>query len=93
MLPIRDENPSRIFPFVNWAIIIACISIFIWTAIRGQSNFEAIVEAYGLSPSRVLRGDAQYTFLTSIFLHGDLLHLLGNMLRDALDPSSGVRMK
>lgn len=80
MLPIRDENPSRIFPFVNWAIIIACILIFLWTASRGQSGFEAIVEAYGLSPSEILRGAALQTFLTSIFLHGDLLHLLGNML-------------
>jgi membrane associated rhomboid family serine protease len=80
MLPIRDENPSSLFPLVNWSIIISCVMIFIWMASGGQSNFERIVEVYGLSPSRVMRGDAQYAFLTSIFLHGDMFHLFGNML-------------
>jgi membrane associated rhomboid family serine protease len=80
MLPIRDENPSRIFPLVNWLIIASCALVFLWAFSGGPYRFERIIEAYGLSPSRVMRGAALHTFFTSIFLHGDLIHLLGNML-------------
>jgi len=46
-------------------------------------NFESVIETYGLVPSAVIysRDIATYsTFFTSMFLHGDLLHLGGNML-------------
>jgi len=46
-------------------------------------NFESVIETYGLVPNAVIhsRNIATYsTFFTSMFLHGDLLHLGGNML-------------
>lgn len=36
--------------------------------------------SYGLIPANVLNGNQLYTFLTSMFLHADLIHLGGNML-------------
>jgi membrane associated rhomboid family serine protease len=30
MIPISDENPTTRVPIVNWAIIIACVVVFIW---------------------------------------------------------------
>ena len=70
MIPIGDENPSRIFPVVNWAIIITCIGVFIWQTSSGVDFFRETIEVYGLTPSEVLRGEALYSFVTSIFLHG-----------------------
>ena len=38
------------------------------------------VWSFGLIPALVIRGENIYTLLTSMFLHGDILHLLLNML-------------
>ena len=80
MIPIGDENPSRIFPVVNWAIIITCIGVFIWQTSSGVDFFRETIDVYGLTPSEILRGEALYSFVTSIFLHGGIVHIIGNML-------------
>jgi len=80
MFPLKDENPSSILPYVNWLLILLSIVIFIWQLTGGSAHYESVVENYGLSPSRIMLGGAYYTFLTSMFLHGDLLHIGGNML-------------
>jgi membrane associated rhomboid family serine protease len=80
LIPIGDENPSRIFPVVNWAIIITCIGVFIWQTSSGVDFFRETIDVYGLTPSEILRGDALYSFVTSIFLHGGIVHIIGNML-------------
>lgn len=46
-------------------------------------NFESAIYTYGLVPNAVIHGGNLITFstfLTSMFLHGDLFHLGGNML-------------
>lgn len=48
-------------------------------AVPGQAIFRASM-SYGLIPNNVLHGNQLYTFLTSMFLHADLIHLGGNML-------------
>jgi len=45
----------------------------------GQAIYTASM-SYGLIPDNVLHGNQLYTFLTSMFLHADLIHLGGNML-------------
>jgi len=45
----------------------------------GQAIYTASM-SYGLIPNNVLNGSQLYTFLTSMFLHADLIHLGGNML-------------
>ncbi|MDH5200717.1 MAG: rhomboid family intramembrane serine protease [Candidatus Bathyarchaeota archaeon] len=80
MLPIGDENPTRLTPVVNWSIIAACILVFLWQTSSGSSFFNYTLFYYGVVPSRVAYGEGLYTFVTSTFLHGSWLHLLGNML-------------
>ena len=46
----------------------------------GAARYEDLILAYGLIPAYVLAGERLYTIVTSMFLHGGLAHLLGNML-------------
>lgn len=57
-------------------VIIACIlvSILCW---RGRPDL--VMEYLAFSGENLLKGRV-WTLITSLFLHGDLLHLLGNML-------------
>jgi membrane associated rhomboid family serine protease len=83
MLPIRDENPTRTTPFVNWALIAANVVAFaieyIWIVAQGESF---VVAGYGLVPARIAAdpGGEAFTILTSMFMHGGIAHLGGNML-------------
>jgi membrane associated rhomboid family serine protease len=82
-LPLKDINPSRAFPFVNYLLIAANVLGYVVEslAIR-QSGAAAILAGYGVVPTRLLAdppGEA-LTLLSSMFMHGDLTHLLGNML-------------
>jgi len=80
-MPIRDENPSRSTPFVTYALILANIAVFayeVMLAMYGQ--LEEFIYTYGMIPALVSQGEALHTLLTSMFLHGGVFHLLGNML-------------
>lgn len=89
MIPLRDDNPSGSVPFVSFTLIAACTLLFAWQVSLGPANRDFIF-AYGLIPA-LLFGDAALdpslarvpaaaTVFTSMFLHGGLLHFVGNML-------------
>jgi membrane associated rhomboid family serine protease len=80
MFPIRDENPSRTTPIVTWIIIAVNIFIFIYTYIIDGVNFEKYIFSFGTIPEKILRGESIYTLLTSMYMHGGLMHIFGNML-------------
>ena len=78
MFPIRDHNPSERTPYVTWALIALNVGIFI-SYYRLFSNDVAISNFFyrwGLVP----RASYPETFVTSMFLHGSIMHLAGNML-------------
>jgi membrane associated rhomboid family serine protease len=75
MIPLRDTIPSSSVPVVNYLIIAVNVVVFIYEAALGR-QIEAFILTYGLVPR-------DFTFpslVTSMFLHGSWLHLLGNML-------------
>ena len=89
MIPLKDDNPTRTVPFVNYAVIVACVLVFLWQVSLGR-RMEAAIYAFGLIPD-VLIGDARLppeialvpawaTVFTSMFMHGGWMHLIGNML-------------
>jgi membrane associated rhomboid family serine protease len=89
MIPLRDENPSRITPLVTYAVFGACIVAFLWQLSLGE-RMQAAVYSLGLIPA-VLFGVVDLppplqvvppvaTIFTSMFLHGSLLHIGSNML-------------
>jgi membrane associated rhomboid family serine protease len=75
MIPLRDTIPSRRRPVVNYAIIATNVAVFVYE-MRLGGDLDAFVVRYGLIP-RVL---SVPTIFTSMFLHGSLMHVLGNML-------------
>jgi len=82
MFPIRDHNPSRGTPFVTWTLIAVNVLVFVSYAglLRNEAAIGAFFGQWALIPARVAAGEGYATFLTSMFLHGGWLHLLGNML-------------
>ena len=83
MIPIKDENPTQTFPFVNYLLIAANIAAFVWELLLiYQSGASATIAGYGLVPARVLADPAgeAFTIASSMFMHGDVVHLAGNML-------------
>ncbi len=71
MFPVRDIVERRTFPFVNIALIVINIAIFLWSL----SDFEYIVLTYGFTPIDW----TPLTVFSSMFLHADPAHLIGNM--------------
>lgn len=86
MIPLRDTTKSEGFPFINITLIIISVSVFLYEASLGQ-NMIIFIYDYGLVPEKVISSasdsgiyDRLYPFLSSMFLHGGWLHLIGNML-------------
>jgi membrane associated rhomboid family serine protease len=83
MFPIKDQNPTRTFPFVNYLLIAANIAAYVWESLLiRQSGEAAVVTGYGLVATRLLTdpfGEG-FTIFTSMFMHGGLAHLGGNLL-------------
>ncbi len=80
MIPLRDHNPSRRFPFINYLLIIVNVAICIYTYTLPLPALEDFFSRFALTPAIVLQGENLLSFLTSMFLHAGLGHLLGNML-------------
>ena len=82
MFPIRDHNPSNRTPAVCYALIVANVLIFLSyvPALGNPALLSAVWDDYALIPSEVAGGQGGITVLTSMFLHGGWMHLIGNML-------------
>ncbi len=80
MIPIGDENPRTITPFVNYAIILVNTIIYLYEYIVPSKVYDEIIVEYGFIPARFLQTFNFLPIFTSMFIHADLLHLLGNML-------------
>jgi membrane associated rhomboid family serine protease len=82
MIPLKDENPTHITPFVNYSLIAINILVFVYQTFI-TPDAEAFVMDYALIPAQLLqemdlRNIAR--LFTSMFMHGGILHLGGNML-------------
>jgi membrane associated rhomboid family serine protease len=87
-IPLKDENPTRTIPFINYTLILSNVLVFFYELSLSQRAQTALASLYGTVPIRFAHllsghGHAEATFLplfTSMFLHAGILHLLGNML-------------
>jgi len=74
MIPLRDSTPSRTFPIVTVLIIILNLYVFYQELLLGNS-LEGFINYYGLVPAAF----RPINLLTSMFLHGGWMHVIGNM--------------
>jgi membrane associated rhomboid family serine protease len=90
MIPLKDDLPSALKPCVTISLIAGCAGVFLWQKSLDAAASRQAVAALGAIPA-VLLTDARlppdYQWiprfaspLTSMFLHGGWMHLLGNML-------------
>ncbi len=89
MIPIRDTAPCYTKPYVSWALMFICISIFLLLEASPERLHRYIIYIYGMVPARythpgwaIAMGypvDYYLSFLSNLFLHGGWLHLIMNM--------------
>jgi membrane associated rhomboid family serine protease len=83
LFPIHDRLATRLFPFVNYALIAANVAVFILErmAIAGGVDPQALEQTWALVPARLFQDPAVLaeTIFTSMFMHANLAHLFGNM--------------
>ncbi len=89
MFPIHDDNPTRITPYISYGLLAACIAVFVWQLSLGDAVQQAVY-SFGVIPSVLFATKslpaeldvlpAWMTIVTSMFLHGGWMHLIGNML-------------
>jgi rhomboid family protein len=87
-IPLKDENPTRSIPFINYALILANIVVFLYELTLTHRAQAVLATVYGTVPARFAylfsgHGHLEASFIplfTSMFLHAGIAHLLGNML-------------
>jgi membrane associated rhomboid family serine protease len=86
-IPIGDEELRYGEPpLVNMTFIALNTVLFIvgvlapWLLVPGARSYYHVILELGVIPAFIVNGERLYTLITSMFLHGSLVHLLGNML-------------
>jgi len=92
MIPIRDNIRRQHFPVMTWLLIALNVAAWLYElriVRRAPENVDSFIYQFGVVPARFTRPDwaawvgfppgGKLAFLTSMFLHGGWLHLLGNM--------------
>jgi membrane associated rhomboid family serine protease len=88
-LPLKDDNPTHTFSFVTIGLILANCLIFYHQITLPFAASQRFIFQWGAIPYQITHGEILYqkpflhpilTLLSSMFLHGGFLHLIGNML-------------
>lgn len=90
MVPLRDDNPTTITPYVTYGLIIVNVLIFLYEASLPAPQLQQFFQDWAIIPRELTatfegRGPVAgppelLTLISSQFLHGGLLHVGGNML-------------
>lgn len=85
MIPLRDNIPSSTYPYVTVGLITLNVLAFFYQLSLSGRELHLFILSYGAIPVRFFAPEASMVerflpLLTSMFLHGGWVHLLGNML-------------
>lgn len=86
MIPIKDINPTKRFAIVTVLLIVINTAVFMFELLLGQEAGESFVSSFALIPRNLFSHSAQtaipagLTIFSSMFLHGGIVHVAGNML-------------
>lgn len=81
----REDTRKQRFPFVTALLVLVNVAVFIWQLMiivnLGEAALGSFLDRYAAVPSDVTDGTPlEVGLFTSMFLHGGLLHIVGNML-------------
>src|SRR5678816_3043521 len=75
MIPLRDVIPSRTTPYITVTIIVLNALAWFLELSLPRDVLPLFLQVYGGVPARLQPS----TLLTSMFLHGSWMHVIGNM--------------
>lgn len=78
IFPYKDDNPKVLVPYITYGIITLNILIFFFqfnTKIADPEAEAILIYTFGLIPAQF----SILTLFTSMFMHGGITHILGNM--------------
>lgn len=89
MLPLKDDQPRYSTPYVTWFLIALNLVIYLFESTLDPQSLRLLIHQFAVVPyhlSVFLGGSPRYSagqvflpFLTSLFLHGSWMHVIGNM--------------
>lgn len=83
MIPLRDSTRSEQFPLITIILIIINILVFYYEISLGQDGMNQLSYIFGLVPANYTNYQVPLIdylpFITSTFLHGSWMHVIGNM--------------
>lgn len=86
MIPIKDINPTKRFAIVTVLLIAVNSAVFVYEMLLGTEAGESFVSSFALIPRNLFSHSAEtsiparLTIFSSMFLHGGIFHVAGNML-------------
>ncbi|ABW27528.1 rhomboid family intramembrane serine protease [Acaryochloris marina] len=89
MVPLRDENPTQITPYVTYGLIVLNVLIFGYELSLSPGQLSLFMQHWAVVPIELTASFGGFsavdagewgTLITSQFLHGGFLHVAGNML-------------
>ncbi|WP_353929136.1 rhomboid family intramembrane serine protease [Okeanomitos corallinicola TIOX110] len=90
MVPLKDNNPTQITPYITYGLILVNILVFLYEISLSPQALSGFLQLAAVVPRELSLSFAGIpvnqpvpelaTLITSQFLHGGLLHLAGNML-------------
>ena len=90
MIPLKDDNITNSTPILSYSIIAICIVVFLLQISSPGYTTGNLFYSYGVVPASLLgiealpsdleKIDPYLTIITSMFMHGGWMHLIGNML-------------
>lgn len=90
MIPLKDDNPTNSTPIITYIIIGICVVVFLLEISSPNYSSGALFYSWGVIPAslvhnlqvpeEIYRVPPVATLITSMFMHGGFMHLIGNML-------------
>jgi membrane associated rhomboid family serine protease len=94
VFPLKDDNPTRITPVITVGLIVLNVLVYAYQFLLaaggpgGEREFQAFIQEFGLVPCRLTGAchgpvdlpSPTLTIFSSMFMHGNLFHIGGNML-------------
>ncbi len=82
MIPLKDDIPSGRRPYITYLILAVNIIVFVYELSLGR-NLDTFFLKYGAVPNSIIHGHnplAIFTLFSSMFMHANFAHIIGNML-------------
>ena len=90
MVPLKDDNPTQITPYVTYVLVALNVLAFLYELTLSQPQLEQFFQAWAVVPREltasfdgagaIATNPEWITLFSSQFLHGGFLHIAGNML-------------